>query len=66
MPRYWREADDPLRVLERRESKTCAGCQHLQRDMLIGQVKFSCGKHIRPAATEICDMRKCPKYVEKS
>lgn len=60
-----RDYGDPLEILLRRESETCAGCQSLDSQKWIGITKFVCRRGVRKASTEIEEMRRCKRYAEK-
>jgi len=64
MSRNWRDADDPSRVLERKQSRTCAGCRALTVQTAFGVRKFGCGRGKRKASTDIQEMRRCRAYTE--
>ena len=51
-------ARDPAEIYERKEAKSCAGCQHVSSTTILGEPRPICAKG-KPYG------RKCKLYVER-
>lgn len=60
------ERGDPLEILIRRESKTCAGCLYLKTDKLFNTTAVACRKRKRKAQMSIEKMKRCDLYDDGS
>lgn len=60
------ERGDPLDILIRRESRTCAGCIYLKTDKLFNTTAVACRKRKRKAEMGIEKMKRCDLYDDGS
>lgn len=58
------EYGDPLKMLERKQSRTCLGCCSLIRNRWAGVTKWVCSIGVQKAALDVYEMRRCRKYSE--
>ena len=65
MSRNWPLADDPMIVLQRKQSSTCHGCRYLDQDRTPGFEKFTCRKGQCKASPDPYLMERCTKYTQK-
>jgi hypothetical protein len=63
LSRNWRDADDPARVLERKQNRSCKNCAHVRREEYLGRIKWLCRKAVQPAKPDVLDMERCKKFV---
>jgi hypothetical protein len=66
LSRNWPDADDPMIVLQRKQSETCAGCDSLIVERYMGVRKFVCRRGKQKSSTDINEMRRCKAYTEKA
>jgi hypothetical protein len=60
------ERGDPLEILIRRESRTCAGSIYLKTDKLFNTAAVACRKRKRKAELCIEKMKRCDLYDDGS
>lgn len=65
MSRNWPLADDPMLVLQRKQSRTCLGCRHLDQDRTPGFEKFTCRKGRCKASRDPYEMERCTKFTDQ-
>ncbi|MFD1558336.1 hypothetical protein ACFSHT_22345 [Paraburkholderia silviterrae] len=63
-PRW--EKGDPLRILLKRESRTCAGCAYLKTDRLFNTTAVACHKRKRKAELSVEKTRRCELFEDGS
>lgn len=63
---HWLDADDPVIVLQRRQSECCHGCRFSDQDRTPGFEKFTCRKGMRKAVTDLYESERCARYAVKA
>ncbi|QNB13448.1 hypothetical protein G5S35_17620 [Paraburkholderia tropica] len=56
---------DPAIVLEEKQSRTCLGCEQIDKQTWCGSSKFVCLIGAQKSSRDVYEMQRCKKFIEK-
>ncbi len=65
MSKNWRDADDPMHILERKQNRSCMSCKHIKQQEWLGIIKWICTKGVQKSASNVYSMERCRKHYTK-